>query len=98
MNIPIHPIHRLGLNQCPKCEGILVLVEKSISMMDLDKRGIPKTNNLDDEIEIKLICTECKSVYDADKEGMHYLIKRSSKKLVKEKKSKKMKDFNPFYS
>jgi uncharacterized protein YbaR (Trm112 family) len=61
MNIPIHPIHRLGLNQCPKCEGILVLVEK---------RGIPKSNNLDDEVEIKLICTECKSVYDADKEGM----------------------------
>ena len=89
MNIPIHPIHRLGLNQCPKCEGILVLVEK---------RGIPKSNNLDDEVEIKLICTECKSVYDADKEGMHYLIKRSSKKLVKEKKSKRMKDFNPFYS
>ena len=98
MNIPIRPIHRLGLNQCPACEGLLVLVEKSISMIDLDKRGIPKQSSLDEEIELKLICTECGNVYDAEKEGMHYLVKRSSKKLIKEKKSKKMKDFNPFYT
>lgn len=95
MAVPILPIHRLNLNQCPNCEGTMVLVEKTISFINVDKNGIPDNNVLsDDEINIKYVCTQCSRVYDVDKQGMHYMIKRTTRPLHKEE----IKEFNPFYA
>ncbi len=93
-NIPITPLKHLDLNQCPKCEGTMVLLEKETSTIFLNSKGIPDyTDNLDSIVELKLVCTNCGNVYDAEKEGIYYRIKRSTKKI-----SKPMKDYNPFYT
>ena len=95
MKVPIIPIHRLNLNQCPWCEGVMVLVEKTISITDVNEIGIPDTSVLsDDEVDIKYVCTQCSRVYDVEKQGIHYSIKRSTRPLHKEE----IKEFNPFYT
>lgn len=100
MNIPIKPMFRLNLNQCPKCHGTLVLIEKTLSVIDVNEAGIPTNTSLtDDEVEVSYLCSKCGLVYEVEKEGMHYIIKRSTKKIVRENKIKKQMDgFNPFYS
>lgn len=90
-------IEHIALNQCPYCMGELVLVEEERSITQLNARGIPKTQSILNDIttEVKLVCCDCGKDYDAEKEGMHYIIKRT---LPKIKREKRIKDFNPFYT
>lgn len=98
MAAPIKPMYRANLNQCPKCKGTLVLVEKTVSIIDVNEAGIPVHTPLaDDDIDIKYVCGECGTVYDVEKDGMHYMIKRTTKKVVRENKNK-IDMFNPFYN
>ena len=78
-------------NQCPKCTGKLVLVSVEKSVTELNKDGLPIIdNNIDDEVDIFLICKDCKKPYEVEKRGMYFGIKRDL--FVQ----KDIEDFNPF--
>ena len=83
----------LNENECPKCRGKLVLVSVEKSVTQLNKDGLPIINaDIDDEIDACLTCKKCGEVYDVDKKGMYFKIK----KTLPELNQPTIKEFNPF--
>lgn len=83
----------LNENECPKCRGKLVLVSVEKSLTQINKDGLPIIDNdIDDEIDINLTCKKCGEIYDTEKHGMYFRIKKElpiiSNPVIKE--------FNPF--
>lgn len=82
----------LDANQCPNCGGKLHLVSVEKSISNLSNDGIPVIDrNIDDEIEIWLSCKKCKTLYDVEKNGLYFGIKRDLPVIEKD-----IDDFNPF--
>ena len=80
-------------NQCPKCLHELRLVNVETEVTRLDSYGSPilSSDTIDPEYEGYLYCTHCKSTYDAEKVGNHYMIKRTLPNIPIV-----IKDWNPF--
>ena len=47
-----------GIGGCPKCCGTLMVADSEISLMELNKDGIP-TDNVETTIRCEAICTNC---------------------------------------
>ena len=92
----IMPVKILKGNQGPKCESTLVLEETTYSVASLDERGMATFCSLDEEVELKLVCTGCGERYDVEKGGPYFQIKRTTKPIPKMKPI--VKEFNPFYN
>ena len=61
----------LNENECPKCSGKLVLISVEKSLTLIDKDGIPIiSNNIDDIVDINLVCQDCSKVYEVEKRGI----------------------------
>lgn len=80
-------------NECPKCRGKLVLVSVEKSITQLNKDGLPiiNTNIDDDEIDINLVCKKCGDIYDVEKKGMYFKVKKDLPEI-----NPTLEEFNPF--
>ena len=83
----------LNENECPKCRGKLVLVSVEKSLTQLNKDGLPLIDdNVDDDIEVCLVCKKCKETYEVEKKGMYFKVKRDLPII----NNQTLKGFNPF--
>ena len=92
----IMPVKILKRNQCPNCESTLILEETSYSVATLDENGMATFSSLDEEVDVKLLCTGCGKEFEVEKGGPYFRIKRTTKPIPKMKPI--IKDFNPFYN
>lgn len=94
------PYRVLDINQCPKCLGRLILFEYEGTLSDLNKNGIPSINGIVSDYDAKLVCSTCKTIYDAEKIGpaFHIAPKYSVYMMNKRKKIKAVipDNYNPF--
>lgn len=80
-------------NECPKCRGRLVLVSVEKSLTQLNKDGMPIiSNDIDDEIEVNLICKKCGESYDVEKRGLYFKVKKDLPVI----NNPSLEEFNPF--
>jgi uncharacterized protein YbaR (Trm112 family) len=83
----------LDENECPHCRGRLVLVSVEKSITQLNKDGVPIiTGDIDDEIDVCLECKKCREVYDVEKKGMYFRVKRELPVID----TPVLEEFNPF--
>ena len=83
----------LNENECPKCRGRLVLVSVEKSLTQLNKDGLPIINqDIDDEIDINLTCKKCGEIYDVEKKGIYFKIKKELPVI----NNPSLEEFNPF--
>ena len=83
----------LNENECPKCRGRLVLISVERSLTQLNKDGLPIINgDIDDEIETCLTCKKCGEVYEVEKKGMYFRVKKELPII----NNPSLEDFNPF--
>ena len=83
----------LNENQCPKCAGRLVLVSVEKSLTQLNKDGLPViSGDIDDEIDVSLTCKKCGEIYDVEKRGMYFRVKRDLPIIS----NPTLQEFNPF--
>lgn len=85
---------KMKLNQCPICGGELILTEVEKTTFPLDDNGIRENYFDQDYYEVYLKCSECDRVYDADKKGEHFFIRRTLP-IVKKQQTGVL-SFNPF--
>lgn len=86
----IKPFKFLNVNQCPKCQGKLMLVEEESYVAKLDKKGLPIGGQ--SYVEQRLVCRECGESYDAEKKGMCFQIAHTLPPIPVI-----LEDYNPFY-
>lgn len=80
-------------NECPACRGRLMLVSVEKNITQLNKDGLPIINtDIDDEVEINLTCKKCGAIYDVEKRGMYFRVKRELPII----NNPQLEDFNPF--
>ena len=84
------PIIRLKPNQCPKCFGLLSLIEEECYEAPLNSNAIAEHG--DTYVELYLKCKDCGEKYSAIKKGMRYFIAPISQPTFV------VKDYNPFYA
>lgn len=83
----------LNENECPKCRGKLILFSVERSLTQLNKDGLPIINNdIDDDIDISLVCNKCGESYEVEKKGMYFKIKKELPVI----NNPSLEDFNPF--
>lgn len=83
----------LNENECPNCRGRLALVSVEKSVTQLNKDGLPIIDtDIDDEVEVCLVCKKCGATYDTEKRGMYFTVKRDLPII----NQPKIKEFNPF--
>ena len=83
----------LNENECPKCRGKLVLISVEKSQTQLNKDGLPIINaDIDDEIDVCLVCKKCGESYDVEKKGMYFKVKKELPAI----NNQAMDEFNPF--
>lgn len=83
----------LNENECPKCRGRLVLISVEKSLTQLNKDGLPIINeDIDDEIDVNLTCKRCGEIYDVEKRGMYFKVKKELPII----NSPSLEEFNPF--
>ena len=83
----------LNENECPKCRGKLVLISVEKSLTQINKDGLPIIDgDIDDEIDVCLICKNCNEVYEVEKKGMYFKVKKDLPQI----NNSSLDDFNPF--
>lgn len=83
----------LNENECPKCRGRLVLISVEKSLTQLNKDGLPIINeDIDDEIDVNLTCKRCGEIYDVEKKGMYFKVKKELPVI----NNPALEEFNPF--
>lgn len=86
----IKPFRFVNMNQCPKCFGLLHLLEVDTYVGAIDKKGIPIGGQ--EFTTSTLRCEKCGEEYPANKKGQSYYIAPSTPSI-----DPIMKEFNPFY-
>lgn len=84
----------LNENECPKCRGKLVLISVEKSLTQINKDGLPiiDRDDIDDEIDVNLTCKRCGEIYEVEKRGMYFRVKRDLPII----NNPSLQDFNPF--
>ena len=88
-----YPLRRIAFNQCPKCLGMLKLIEQDVTRSTINKYGL--ITDSEDEYIITLECTVCHEKYNGTKKGNHYLVGNTLPVIRKPKKVEEV-GYNPF--
>lgn len=83
-------MRKLLPNQCPVCGGPLSLIEVERSKYSLTLTG-RKQDYKEEFYDACLVCDVCNTIYDADKKGEHFFIKKQLPEIKFE-----IKAYNPF--
>ena len=85
---------KLRPNQCPICEGTLSLTEIEQNTFPLDDNGALENYFEQNAYEAFLKCDNCNHIFEADKKGNFFYIRRSLPEVKKDRKN--ILSFNPF--
>ncbi len=89
----IKPIKYFNVNQCPKCFGLLNLIEETTTFSRIGDSGEIMPDD-SEYIESKLFCDKCGESYDVEYYGLNHekvRIKRTLTPVIVNK------GYNPFY-